>query len=168
MGVHSAVTQGVNRIWSGGLEGLSQVEYLTNGVDIKPAMIVTELGETAGTRDIDICGTLEMPAGVMLHATSNAFEGVVRSLDTALQNDEACVVQRRAGGIQKVWVIYNTGAATCKRGEPLVVVSAGKVGVWVYTTAGDDWLESGAYIIGHAAQDITTDASDDQLVEMYI
>jgi len=162
------VGEGIERVWVSG-SGENQDIYLTNGVDIIAGLVVTEFGETAATRDVDLASLTEEPLGIVLKAVRNAKLGVVRSLDTALDDNEQVWVQKKGGLQNIVYGVYQANGATIKRGTSLIVGSeAGKLAPWVYSEAGAASVATGVYIVGEAAEDVTQAASDDQIIKVRI
>ena len=145
-------------------------EYQTNGADLKPGHVVTEQGETANTRDVDLASASQFPTGVVMKGTNGYVPstGIDRNLDTALEDNEAVDVAPRGSGMT-VYVHYQTSGATIKKGYPLIVGSeAGKVAPLGAYGNGTEAVDYPVYIVGKAAQDITQDLSNDQIVKMIL
>jgi hypothetical protein len=162
--------------------------YLANGTDLKPGYVVTCIGETADTKDIDQCAAGEFPLGVVTEYVVNSYAGAPRSLDAANQdNEEVKVKEFHDGGRCVAYMRMLATSATSKRGTPLIVSSTAGM-VTPYTknaaaaidTAGgntyaDTTTEAGIdaavgddsmLVVGWLAEDYTQDNSDDILVKV--
>lgn len=166
--------KGIPRVWQGGT-GNGQEIYQADGTDLKPGFFCTEKGETAATRDIDLASAGEPVTGCILKPVVNAdSNGLARNLDAASVDNEQIWVQR-LGFNNKVKAIYMAGGATSKRGTRIQIASeAGKiapaaVAAGTATSPTDAELTAAQIaVIGVLDQDVTTDASNDQIVDVLI
>lgn len=161
--------RGISKIWIRGT-GDQQVEKRASDTGILNGLVVTDFGETAGTNKIDLAAATEIPLGIALKPTINLSDvGVPRNLDALSVADESIKVQKKSGLNNTVYGVYQAGGATIKKGTPLIVGSEdGKLAPWVYSEAGAASVATGVYIVGEAGQDITTDGSNDQKIEVIL
>ncbi len=165
------VARGINRVWQQGT-GNRQGIFKANGADIAPGFFMTQEGETAGTRDIDLCAAGEEPAGAMLKTVEPDHGGRVRSLDDAAEDNEDVWVQEPGGdNTTYAWLIANAG--TMKKGTQLMISSeAGKL-IKAAVDASSDGAPTDAElttmlntVVATLEEDYTNDASDDWLVKV--
>lgn len=163
------VGRGISKTWIRGT-GDQQVLKRANSTDLLNGLVVTDFGETAATNKVDLCGATERPTGITLKPAINLNDsGVPRDMDDNSVADESLWIQKKSGLNNTVYGVYQTGGATIKKGTPLIVGSeAGKLAPWVYSEAGAASVATGVYIVGEAGQDITTDGSNDQKIEVVI
>lgn len=161
--------RGISKIWIRGT-GDQQKNKRANSTDLLNGLVCTDFGETAATNKVDVCGATEIPNGIILKPVINLNDsGVPRNLDANSVADESLLVQEKSGLNNTVYGTYQAGGATIKKGTPLIVGSeAGKLAPWVYSEAGAASVATGVYIVGQAGQDITTDGSNDQKIEVVI
>lgn len=126
---------------------IGPVTMQTNGVDIKPGMVVTATGETIHTRDIDIPGAAdEVPFGIVGlnpdHEINDAYA------------DNVAVPVYKVGSQAIVWGWIQANNGDKKANAPLNQTAASADG---FAIAGELRNE----YIGTVYEDCTVDASDD-------
>jgi len=135
------------------------IEAVTNGTDIKPGHVVTNVGES-NEEDIDLCGQTETPLGVVLCNPDH-------NIDDAY-SDNTTVQVARCGSGCKVRVWYQANGGDAQKGEIVVLGSeAGKVVVYGYTDGAVN-TDTLATKVGRLAEAVTNDATDDQVVEVWL
>lgn len=159
-------TAGINQTVVGwGPGGPTDVKVVkANGTDLLNSKTVTRVGETAGTEDVDLCGATEYPAGIIIGSVMIKLStGIPRNLDTANEDNESLVMAERNSG-HIVIGDYQAGGATIKKGTKLVPGSeAGKLAPFAYTDTAEA-TDTMKLVVGEAAEDITTDGSNDQKI----
>ena len=135
------------------------IEAVTNGSDIKPGHVVTNVGES-NEEDIDLCAQTETPLGVVLCNPD-------QDIDTAY-DDNTTVQVARCGSVCKVRVWFQANGGDANLGLLVCVGSeAGIVTVWSYTDAAVN-TDTLATVVGRLAEAVTNDATDDQVVEIWL
>ena len=147
-------------VWIGG-SGLGQKWFITNGTDIKPGLALAVDGETVASWDIDpAVATDILIAGTALRAKIED-----QSLDVALGDGENVLVQITGFG-NIMQMIYQAAGGDGRFNQPLIVGSeAGKLAPYAYTdgaTLTDTLLGVKFWLY----QDVTNDASNDQIVKV--
>lgn len=154
------VTKDIAKVWIGG-SGFGQKWFKINGTDIIPGLAVAVDGETDQSWDIDLAVNTDLNIlGTLLHAKLED-----QSLDVALANDEEALVQITGFG-NIMWMIYQANGASIKWSQPLIIGSeGGKLAPFAYVD-GATLTDTLRGVKFWAYQDVTTDASNDQIVQV--
>lgn len=137
------------------------IECTVGDADEKPGMVVTGVGETHP--EVDLCASTEVPLGVLLERED-------LDIDTAITAAEGAKGVRVAlvGSGCVVYVFYMANAGTAKAGQLVSVASeAGKVGLWSYAEDAEA-TDTVSTVVGKLLQDVTNDASNDQVVKIIL
>ena len=140
--------------------GKGQEWKVTNGTDIKAGLIVANDGETADSHDWDLATATDKN---LAHALRAKIED--QSLDVALGDNEDFLIQLPGYG-NKGWGVYQANGASIKKGQRLIVGSeGGKLAPFSYVDAAEltDTVVGAPFF---ADQDVTTDASNDQIIKI--